>query len=246
MTGGPNTSMNGRLMAARRGALNFFGIWLSLNFMKARNLLWIPFAAFAIGVGLYPLTYYIFDMHGKGLWSGKTNELIANTAWHTAFYCHITFGGIALLTGWTQFSKGLRARYTSAHRTVGKIYVVAVTLSSLAGFYIALFASGGITASLGFGLLALSWLLSVWKAFVSILKRDFKQHENWMIRNYALTFAAVTLRIYLPASQMANIDFIAAYRVISWLCWIPNLLVAQIIVIKRKNVPAYLISTPGT
>ncbi|HVV55800.1 MAG TPA: DUF2306 domain-containing protein [Mucilaginibacter sp.] len=213
--------------------------------MKAKTLLWVPFAIFAIGIGLYPLTYYIFDMHGKGLWASKSAQLIANTAWHTAFYMHITFGGIAMLTGWTQFSSRIRNNYLNLHRTLGKTYVVSVMLSSLAGFYIALFATGGITCTLGFGLLAASWFFTVTKAYTSILKKQYKQHENWMIRNYALTFAAVTLRVYLPFSQaLMHIDFITAYRVISWLCWIPNLIIAEIIVSKRALIIAHLIKKP--
>jgi hypothetical protein len=207
--------------------------------MKTKTFAWIVFALLALSVGLYPLIYYIFDMHGKGLWGGKTKELLENTAWHTAFYIHITFGGIALLTGWTQFSQKLRDRYLNAHRTVGKIYVGSVMLSSLAGFYIALFATGGIASMLGFGALAAAWFFTILMAYTRILKRDIPQHENWMIRNYALTFAAVTLRIYLPLSQMMHIEFIAAYRLISWLCWVPNLIVAEMIIIKRARIPAY-------
>jgi hypothetical protein len=177
--------------------------------MKLKILLWAIFAILAISIGLYPLIYYIIDMHGKGLWASKSTELIANTAWHTAFYMHITFGGIALLTGWTQFSQRLRNRYLSTHRMVGKIYVFSVMLSSLAGFYIALFASGGIISTLGFGSLAALWFFTVLKAYTSIIKKEIKQHENWMIRNYALTFAAVTLRIYIPISQgLLHIDFL--------------------------------------
>jgi hypothetical protein len=48
-----------------------------------------------------------------------------------------------------------------------------------------------------------------------------------MIRSFALTFAAVTLRLYLPASQIAGMPFPAAYSAIAWLCWVPNLLVAE-------------------
>jgi hypothetical protein len=123
--------------------------------MKLKNLPWIPFAFFAIAIGLYPITYYLVDMHGKGLWASKTKELIDNIVWHTAFYIHITFGGVALLTGWTQFSTKLRNRYLNTHRLVGKVYVGSVILSSLAGLHIALFASGGIISTLGFGILAL-------------------------------------------------------------------------------------------
>ena len=210
--------------------------------MKSKYLLWVIFALLAIGVGLYPLTYYIVDMRGKGLWASKTNELLESSVWHTAFYMHITFGGLALITGWTQFSKRLRDRYLNTHRQIGKIYVASVTLSSLAGFYIALFASGGITCTLGFGTLAALWFFTVMKAYSSILKKDIKQHENWMIRNYALAFAAVTLRIYLPFSQaVLHLDFVTAYRIISWLCWVPNLIIAEIIVNKRAQIPAYAV-----
>src|ERR1700749_4007451 len=101
--------------------------------MKAKNLPWIPFALLAIAVGLYPLAYYVFDMHHAGLLSSKSKELLDSKLWYTAFYVHITFGGIAMLTGWTQFSRRLRDRYIGTHRTVGKIYVVSVMLSSLAG-----------------------------------------------------------------------------------------------------------------
>jgi len=210
--------------------------------MKLKYLLWTVFGLFALGIGFYPLTYYLADMHGKGLWASKTPELLANQMWHTAFYLHITFGGIALLTGWTQFSPRLRNAYTKAHRNIGKLYVFSVMLSSLAGFYIAMFASGGITCVLGFGLLAVSWFFTIIMAYSTILKKQFKQHENWMIRNYALTFAAVTLRIYLPLStQLMHWDFVASYRIISWACWVPNLVIAQIIINKRALVPAYLV-----
>lgn len=208
--------------------------------MKRKTFAWILFAFVALSVGIYPLIYYIVDMHDKGLMGGKTKELLESTAWHTAFYIHITFGGISMLTGWTQFSQKIRDRYLNTHRTIGKIYVGAVVLSSTAGFYIALFASGGITCVLGFGSLALTWLFTVLMAYTRILKRDIKQHENWMIRNYALTFAAVTLRIYLPlATQLMHWDFTASYRVISWLCWVPNLIVAEMIINKRSRALAY-------
>jgi uncharacterized membrane protein len=212
--------------------------------MKRKNLAWIVFAFFAIAIGSYPLTYYLVDMHGKGLWASKTKELLENIIWHTAFYIHITFGGIALLTGWTQFSKRLRDHYLNIHRQVGKVYVVSVMMSSLAGFYIALFATGGITSTLGFGALAGLWFFTIINAYTCILKKDIKQHENWMIRNYALAFAAVTLRLYLPFSQaVVHMDFIVAYRIISWLCWVPNLIIAEIIINKRKQIPAYVIKS---
>ncbi len=55
-----------------------------------------------------------------------------------------------------------------------------------------------------------------------------------MIRSYALTFAAVTLRIYLPLSQIAGMPFDPAYQTISWLCWVPNLIVAEWIILRQR------------
>ena len=205
--------------------------------MKLKNLTWILFAFFAIAMGLYPSIYYLVDMHNHGLLQSKPKELLSNPLWHTVFYVHITMGGIAILTGWTQFSKRLRNKYLNTHRFLGKIYVIAVLISASAGSFIAFFASGGIASVLGFGALAILWLITVIKAYTSILKKDLIQHENWMIRNYALTFAAVTLRIWLPLLVAFGFhgEFIPAYRIVSWLCWVPNLIIAEIIINKRKQ-----------
>ncbi len=68
-------------------------------------------------------------------------------------------------------------------------------------------------------------------ALIRARNGQIKAHRDWMIRNYALTFAAVTLRIWLPLlSEAAGIEFIDAYRTVAWLCWIPNLLIAQRII----------------
>ncbi len=68
-----------------------------------------------------------------------------------------------------------------------------------------------------------------------------------MIRNYAPAFAAVTLRIYLPFSQaVLHADFLASYRIISWLCWAPNLLIAEMIVRRRSQLPVYVPKYPET
>lgn len=191
-----------------------------------RILGWIIFGFFAIVIGLYPFLYFVLDM-SKGFLSSKSDELLQNQVWNFLFYQHIIFGGFALLTGWTQFSKKLRNKYLSFHRTLGKVYIVACLLSGSAGFYIAFFATGGIIASLGFGCLAVAWLVNTSKAYLSIRKKQIDVHQAWMIRSYALTFAAVTLRLWIPLSQLAGFEFVEAYVVIAWLCWVPNLIIAE-------------------
>jgi len=50
-----------------------------------------------------------------------------------------------------------------------------------------------------------------------------------------LTFAAVTLRIYLPLSLAFGVQFATAYPAISWLCWVPNLFVAERFFVRRSE-----------
>jgi hypothetical protein len=115
-----------------------------------KEILWFFCALFAIVIGLYPVIYFIQD-RTFGLLSSKSNELLAKcTFWNIGFYTHIILGGIALLIGWTQFGDKFRNRNLNLHRRIGKVYVIAVLLSSSAGIYIACFATGGWIASTGF------------------------------------------------------------------------------------------------
>lgn len=204
--------------------------------MKINKTLWIVFVTLSILVGLYPLVYLSTIIRAHGFLENKPPELLGSKIYLVVFFTHISLGGLALLTGWSQFSAEFRFRYLKLHRSIGKVYVVSVILSSIAGFTIAWFATGGIISALGFMALAIGWLFSIIKAYTSILNRNLQEHQAWMIRNYALTFAAVTLRIWLPFSQAAlHIDFNTAYRIISWLCWVPNLVVAEFIVRRTRT-----------
>ena len=44
-----------------------------------------------------------------------------------------------------------------------------------------------------------------------------------MLRSYAITATALTLRLMLPLAGVLGIPFFPAYRVISWLAWMTNL-----------------------
>ena len=191
---------------------------------------WILFAFFAIGVGLYPSLFFLVDM-SDSLLATKSDELLADRIWKLAFYMHITFGGLSLITGWSQFSTRIRRNRINLHRRLGQLYLLCVILSGTAGLYLAFFATGGIVAQLGFGGLAISWLTTAILAYTSVRRGQIDAHQNWMIRCYALAFAAVTLRVYLPLSGFVfHLDFITSYRVIAWMCWVPNLIVAELII----------------
>src|SRR5690349_10104586 len=112
-------------MLTRYCGLEKISTFNTLTFMKTFG--WIVFIFFALLIGVYPLTYFIFDMSG-GLLSSKSQELVASRIWSSAFYLHISFGAISMLTGWSQFSKRIRNKNLKLHRTLGKIYLIAVTI----------------------------------------------------------------------------------------------------------------------
>jgi hypothetical protein len=57
-----------------------------------------------------------------------------------------------------------------------------------------------------------------------------------MIRSFALTFAAVTLRLYLPVGALTT-GIPVAYPVIAWACWVPNFLLTELWLRRRATRP---------
>ncbi|WP_430645168.1 DUF2306 domain-containing protein [Agromyces sp. GXS1127] len=170
----------------------------------------------------------------------------------TAFYVHIVAGGLALVTGPFQFWRGLRDRAPRVHRWIGRVSLVAIAVGGLAGLALAPFSAAGLVGTFGFGALAALWLVSAWRGYRAIRRRDVPSHRAWMIRTFALTYAAVTLRLWLPLLMFAQVPFSLAagggfdadaafanaYAAVPFLCWLPNLLVAEWL-IRRRGLPSY-------
>jgi len=167
---------------------------------------------------------------------------IANAAGITL---HVAGAMAALLIGPFQFlPKSITRRYVRVHRTLGRIYLLGVLVGGLGGLYMAFHAFGGFGPRVGFALLAVLWLLSGFTAYRRIRARQIQSHREWMIRTYSLTFAAVTLRAWMPIFIVSGVDYIEAYIAVAWVSWVPNLLVAEWIVHRlRSGAPARVLTT---
>lgn len=143
------------------------------------------------------------------------------------FLAHVVGGATALGLGAFQLATWRGPRRTW-HRRAGRVYVAACLIGAAAGFGLAVTTSAGPVASLGFGLLAVAWFGTTFLGWRRAVSGEFGQHRRWMIRSLSLTFAAVTLRLMLPMIPLTGLDYIEAYRLISFLCWIPNLLLAEL------------------
>jgi hypothetical protein len=182
-------------------------------------------AALSLAVAGYGLLAYAVGAGGERL----PADMRANFQAHAfGIRTHIFASALALLLGPFQFSATLRARAPQLHRWMGRVYLGGgVLVGGAAGLAMSQFAAGGWVAKLGFAGLAVAWLFTGYRAYSTARSRDFVAHRRWMIRNFALAFAAVTLRLYLPPALILQAPFEIAYPVIAWLCWVPNLLVAQ-------------------
>jgi hypothetical protein len=88
--------------------------------------------------------------------------------------------------------------------------------------------SAGLVGSVGFTTLAVFWLYSGAQAYLAIRRRDVQTHRRWMLRNYALTFGAATLRIELPLLiVLGGLSFPVAYTLVAWISWVPNWLAVE-------------------
>lgn len=155
----------------------------------------------------------------------------------TMLLMHIIGAMIAIIIGPFQFLDGIRkGGWLNVHRWLGRIYLLSVLFGGLGGLYMAQFAHGGIISSLGFASLGILWLYSGLMAYIHIRRKDIETHRAWMTRNYALTFAGVMLRLWNPLFGVLGIDFTTGYIVVAWLCWVPNLIVAQWLTSRNREI----------
>ena len=182
---------------------------------------WVLIVALATVIAAYALAALILPTLGAPLVAQRR----ATMPW--SMQAHLAGGALALALGAWQLNGRLRVRHPAWHRWVGRSYLAAVGIGGASGLALATRSDEGIVTHLGFGALAVAWLITTGVAFAHIRRREVASHRRWMVRSFALTFAAVTLRTYLPLSFAFGVPFPTAYRVISWACWIPNLLFAE-------------------
>ena len=201
--------------------------------MSPRSPLFLTLLVSALAVSGYALWGY-----GSGTQRAAVHPDMIRifNAQRTLITLHATCSVIALIVGPFQFLPGLRARQPSLHRWLGYFYLaVGVGIGGVSGLLLAFTAYGGLVSGAGFALLAGLWLFTGVHAILSAKQRDFELHRIWMMRNYALTFAGVTIRIYLGLFFASGLKFEEFYPTLAWLCWVPNLIFVEWWLLRRGN-----------
>jgi hypothetical protein len=153
-------------------------------------------------------------------------ELYVDYSW--VLRGHIAGGMVAILTGPMQFWSGFRDRHRAWHRALGYIYLGSVAVGFLGGLLMSTVSYGGLVTHVGFGMMAIAWGMTTFVAFGRIRDGDWRSHREWMIRSFATTFGFVTLRIWKMLMESLGAPELDAYQTASWLCWVTNLIVAEL------------------
>ncbi len=162
-----------------------------------------------------------------------TKQLIYHIdAWRISFYVHVFTSPIVILAGLFQFNGWILRNKPRLHRLLGMSYVIVVLfVTGPAALIMSLYANGGRTAQTSFVILSCLWILFTFLAYRKVRKHDYSSHIKWMIRSYALTLSAVTLRFYAYLFDVFNLNLgpKETYILLAYLSWIPNLIFAEIL-----------------
>lgn len=154
-------------------------------------------------------------------------------AWRWGFRFHIFSSILVLLAGAIQFNGYMIRKWPRVHRVAGYIYVIVVVFISGPGaFIMAIYANGGLPAQSSFILLTVLWISFTVTAWIYARKRQFVIHGEYMIRSYALTFSAVTLRILVFLFVYFQVESSPKdrYITVAWLSWVPNMIIGEILI----------------
>ena len=196
--------------------------------LSANQIGWATLAFLSAGVALF--SYRYLPAVGP-----LAPQILGNLFAKPWLYLHIGGAATALLLGPLNFLAWIRRKAPAAHRWIGRIYIVACLVGGAAGFVLAFGSFAGPVATAGFGSLAVCWILTNVQGWRRATEGRFVDHRAWMIRSFALTFGAVTLRLYMPLIPVFHVSFVEGYRAISFLAWVPNLVLVEIWLRRRGS-----------
>ncbi|MCX5469320.1 DUF2306 domain-containing protein [Acinetobacter sp. A-IN1] len=164
-------------------------------------------------------------------------DVVNTQPWQSAFKIHVVTSSLVLIAGFTQFFRIFHTRYPKIHRVSGWLYLITILGFSLpSGLILAFSAAGGLSTQISFVLLSLLWAITTLSALYFLLKKRWMLHRDWMIRSFALSLSALSLRtwkmgLYTLQPYFDWLTPIHIYQLESWLAWVINLIIAEIIVI---------------
>jgi Predicted membrane protein (DUF2306) len=162
----------------------------------------------------------------------KTDAVLYKTHFRIAFYLHITSSLVVMGIGIFQFFPLILSKFPRFHRNLGKMYIALILLlAAPSGLVLSFYANGGLAAKVGFTIQCFVWWFTTYFAFMEIKRGNIAKHIDMMLRSYAVTLAAMSLRL---ESYIMYYVFetkpIETYLTVTWLSWVGNLLLIELFV----------------
>jgi uncharacterized membrane protein len=155
--------------------------------------------------------------------------------WKAAFYIHVFSSFLTLLAGFTQFSGEFLRKHRRLHKLFGSIYVWDILVINFpAALIMAVYANGHLPSKTAFLILDCLWFWFTLKAIIEVKKGNIQGHRDYMMRSYALTVSAVTLRTWkIILTNTTDLPPEIIYMMNSWLGFVPNLLFVEWLIRRR-------------
>ena len=148
---------------------------------------------------------------------------------------HLLGGLIAIVIGPFQFWPRIRNNYPKIHRISGRVYLTSVLIGALAGMAMALTSGVNLAYASGLFALAMAWMLTSGMALTAILKRNFIQHKQWMVRSYVVSFAFVSFRIVDDVMTYYGLgEDTERLAMLAWGCWAVPLLLTEAVIQSKQ------------
>ncbi len=161
-----------------------------------------------------------------------------------AIGAHLVTGGILLLLGPVQLIGGLRRRWPSLHRWLGRAYVTAAGIAGLGGltFILTKGTIGRAPMDAGFGIYGALMLIAAVETWRHARARCFEIHRAWAIRLFALAIGSWLYRMDYGFWSLIADDaghtktFSGPFDVfMAFFFYIPNLIVAELFIRGRQG-----------
>ncbi len=207
--------------------LNRFSIF---KLVLYSSLIYFIYLLLLITLQYIPINYDVAFLNLK-------QEEIKLPYYKFAFFSHVYSSIIVIILGLSQFSRTIKNQFSIIHKLNGKGYILLTLLiASPSGLIMAFHANGGLISQVSFSILSILWFIFTLKAYLLIKKGNYRKHRDYMIRSYALTLSAISLRFFKYGIvfffELPPMD---TYKIVSILGWTINLGIAEFIIRKTTH-----------
>lgn len=203
------------------------GLPQTLVFTSKTHILWamknsiLLVSMATITIVISALSWHYFGSDAAGILRGKPDAVMD---WlPTILRIHIGGGMLAMASGTGLWFTSRKQKRFGVHRWIGRFYGLSVLVGGVAGACIAPWSIGGTVTVFGFLGLATVWMYFTARAVVLAMKGDIAGHQRAAAFSLAVTFSALTFRMFLLIPLLTSLPFIPVYRFGSWACWIINI-----------------------